>query len=146
MNIFFIIHEYTDLSFRLRLHEFSVYLADTAVVYHKRSKPLCRVSKLSRHYGTRNALFIVLKYYPLRAICMSLPVVIYRMMLVLLFSTLLKTDLKVCSFWIELKRCLKERKDIYFNYSRSLSIIWKEWMLKEFLFNLILKLIRRYKV
>lgn len=76
---FFLIHEDTDLNFRAQLSGWKVMYVPTAIVDHKVSSTIGKMSPMAVYYSVRNSEFVKIKNIPLSLFLRCLPVVILGM-------------------------------------------------------------------
>lgn len=108
---FFLIFEDVDLSWRIRLAGYKVVLIPTSLVYHNRGVS-GNLSATTRYYQTRNKLYIILKYFPLRYIVMFLPSYVYMLLQFIRLDHIL-TKKSLGSFVMKTKTILQERQHIH---------------------------------
>jgi len=76
----FMYYEELDLTFRLRARGYSILYVPTAVVHHKVMQSLNKVSQqprlLQQFYCNRNRAKLTLKYYPLKILLRSMPLIL----------------------------------------------------------------------
>jgi GT2 family glycosyltransferase len=108
---FFLIFEDVDLSWRIRLAGYKVILVPTSLAYHNRGVS-GNLSATTRYYQSRNKLYVILKYFPLRYIVMFLPSYMYMLLqFIRLDHALNKKSIR--SFVMKTKTILLERQHIH---------------------------------
>jgi hypothetical protein len=126
---FFLIHEDTDLSMRMRLAGLRSYLVPTAIVFHKRgiSGSVSRRNPITAFYATRNLFILALRYWPLKYIVWYFPLYVVRYLLLL-------RRVKQCGYSLtdlhdQLLKAIRERR--YIQKHAGLRDIQKRWIVKK---------------
>lgn len=73
MKIFFLIHEDTDLNFRMQLAGWKVLFVPHAIVYHRISQSIGHLSDLAIYYSLRNLEFVRIKNISTKLLVKHLP-------------------------------------------------------------------------
>jgi GT2 family glycosyltransferase len=107
---FFLIFEDVDLSWRMRLAGYETVLVPEALVYHKRGTSGIE-SPVSKYYESRNKLYIVLKYYPIKYILLFFPTYLYRFGLFLYLNCVFGNKDLLFGFFRKVKSCILQRSE-----------------------------------
>jgi GT2 family glycosyltransferase len=70
---FFLIHEDTDLNFRIKLAGWKVMYVPTAIVYHRVRSSIGKMSELAAYYSLRNSELVRFKNIPFGVFLLCLP-------------------------------------------------------------------------
>lgn len=110
---FFMYHEDTDLSWRIRTLGYKILLSSNSVVYHKYSFSR---NKMKLYYFERNRLIFMLKNYQLKTIIILFPAIIGTEVLLIFYSIIgrwFKLKMKAYADIFRLRESiLKKRKQI----------------------------------
>lgn len=107
----FLIFEDVDLSWRIRLAGHKAVMVPTSRAYHNRGVS-GNLSATTRYYQTRNKLYVILKYFPLRYIVMFLPSYMYMVLQFIRLDHMLARK-SLGSFIKKTKAILMERQYIH---------------------------------